>query len=92
MSTSTSDPTKGLEAWEAQRKAWTTPNQQYLDTLETRQANNKYDDLIQNETQRKYIYKKIVHQRQNPLNPISLKYIVSYLKQKKKDSLLMLLI
>lgn len=77
MSTSSSDPTKGLEAWEAQRKAWTTPNQQYHDTLETRQNENKCDNLVQNEAQRKYIYKKIVHQRQHFLNPISLKYIVS---------------
>lgn len=68
---------KGLEAWEARRKEWTTPNQQYYDTLDRLTANNdKYDDLIKQHVQRLAIYKQLVYNRQGLRTPVSLKYIV----------------
>lgn len=77
MSSGNSDHNKGVEAWEARRKQWTTPNQHYYDTVSQLTANNeKYDFLIKQEAQRMAIYKQLVHNRQGLRTPVSLKYIV----------------
>lgn len=74
---SNSDPSIGLEAWEARRKAWTTPNEQYEANIERIKKNSeKCQELIKQEGQRIAIYKHLVLQRETFHTPISLKYIV----------------
>lgn len=71
--------TRGLQAWEATRKAWTEPNQQYLDKQKNAAAvAEKYNDAFKQEVQQKAIYKQLVHQHRILKTPISLKYVVSF--------------
>ncbi|KAI7906522.1 uncharacterized protein BX663DRAFT_427472 [Cokeromyces recurvatus] len=80
MSTELEDPSKGIKAWEARRKEWTTPNQHYLNQMEKYDIENKkYELIIQNEAQRIAIYKQLVHKRQVFRNPIPVKYIIPVL-------------
>ncbi|KAL9546122.1 hypothetical protein PS6_007836 [Mucor atramentarius] len=72
--------TKGLQAWEARRKAWTEPNQHYLDKQNSAPAiAEKYDIAFKQEVQQKAIYKQLVHQHKILKTPISLKYIIPIL-------------
>ncbi|KAI8080168.1 uncharacterized protein B0P05DRAFT_586801 [Gilbertella persicaria] len=79
MSTESTDTvTKGLVAWEARRKAWTTADLEYTNNLNTT-TSDKLQDLIQHEVQRKTIYQQLVYQRQVFRTPIPLKYIIPIL-------------
>ncbi|KAI8637524.1 hypothetical protein BD408DRAFT_424410 [Parasitella parasitica] len=80
MSVKSEDPTKGLQAWELQRKEWTKPNQNYIDSQEKAAAiAEKYDAILKQEAQQKAIYKQLVNQRQIFKTPISLRYIIPIL-------------
>ena len=70
-------PGIGLEAWEARRKAWTTPNQHYLDNeVQIKARGERCKDLIQHEAQRLAIYKSLVLHRESFRTPIGLQNIV----------------
>ncbi|KAI9480949.1 MAG: hypothetical protein EXX96DRAFT_538179 [Benjaminiella poitrasii] len=80
MSSDSEDPSKGVKAWEARRKEWTTPNQYYLDhTEQITIESKKYEPIIRNEAQRIAIYKQLVYKRQVFRNPIPVKYIIPIL-------------
>ncbi|KAL9550181.1 hypothetical protein MBANPS3_004848 [Mucor bainieri] len=80
MAVEDSNDTLGLKAWEARRRAWTEPNQQYLD----KQTNaaivaEKHNAAFKQEVQQRAIYKQLVHQHRILRTPISLKYIIPIL-------------
>ncbi|KAK4515861.1 uncharacterized protein ATC70_010819 [Mucor velutinosus] len=72
--------TRGLQAWEARRRAWTEPNQQYLDKQKNAATvAGKCNVAFEQEVHQKAIYKQLVHQHRILKTPISLKYIIPIL-------------
>lgn len=73
-------PALGLEAWEARRKAWTTPNEHYLRRAEEmKEKHEQRQELVLEEVHRIAVYKRLVLQRQNLRTPLNLSYLVKYL-------------
>lgn len=70
--------TIGLEAWEARRAAWITPNEDYKANAEQLKVNaEKCKSLVEQEGQRIAIYKHLVLQRETFRTPIPLQHVVS---------------
>ncbi|CEI96706.1 hypothetical protein G6F70_002688 [Rhizopus microsporus] len=69
----------GLEAWEARRKQWTTPNadvnvEEYIQELNKKQ----YQDL-EDPKKRLGIYKQLIQQHQTFTHPVPLRFIIPIL-------------
>ncbi|KAI8386992.1 hypothetical protein BD560DRAFT_430920 [Blakeslea trispora] len=78
--TTEADQTKGLVAWEARRKQWTTPSSEYAEKqTDLAEVSSKLQELVQHEEQRKTIYKQLVYQRQAFRHPIPLKHVIPIL-------------
>ncbi|KAI8365452.1 hypothetical protein EDC96DRAFT_463100 [Choanephora cucurbitarum] len=73
----TTDQSKGLVAWEARRKQWTTPTPDVQ--TNSAEMSNRLEELVQHEDQRKTIYKQLVYQRQAFRHPIPLKLVIPIL-------------
>lgn len=70
----------GLPAWEARRKAWTEPNQAYLDKRKDAEIlTAKYDISFKLEGHRKIVYEQLVRQHRILKEPMPLRHIVSLL-------------
>lgn len=72
----TTTPTLGLEAWEARRKAWTTPNNEYNPELVKEKA-EKCRILLENQVERITFYRRLVLQHQSFRTPVPLQHVVS---------------
>jgi hypothetical protein len=71
------NPTIGLEAWEARRMEWTTPNETYLAKSEQlKEYIQKCKALIKYEDQRLPIYDKLVNKRETFRSTINLEHLV----------------
>lgn len=69
-----------MEAWEARRKAWTTPNEQYLSRAEElKEKHEQRQKLVLQEVHRIAIYKRLVLQRQTLRTPLGLPYLIPVL-------------
>ncbi|MBM6387875.1 MAG: hypothetical protein JSY10_28575 [Paenibacillus sp.] len=71
-------PTIGLEAWEANRKTWTTPNEQYKNDSELlKEKAERCRVLLENQAERITFYQRLVLQRQSFRTPVPLQHVVS---------------
>lgn len=78
--TMSDNPTTGLEAWEARRKAWTTPNEHYLaHAKEFKEKAEQRKIHVTQEGQRIAIYKQLVIQRGTFRTALSLQHVVKYI-------------
>ncbi|KAG1137875.1 hypothetical protein G6F37_012337 [Rhizopus arrhizus] len=73
------DPSFGLEAWEARRKQWTTPSpdfdiEKYIQELDIKE----YRDLADSK-KRVGIYKQLIQQLQTFTHPVPLRFIIPVL-------------
>lgn len=82
------DPSFGLEAWEARRKQWTTPSpdfdiEKYIQELDIKE----YRDLADSK-KRVGIYKQLIQQLQTFTHPVPLRFIVKTDSYKKEAKLI----
>ncbi|GAA5795874.1 hypothetical protein HPULCUR_001236 [Helicostylum pulchrum] len=73
-------PTIGLEAWEANRKEWTTPNEQYKnDSDSLKEKAERCGVLLKNQAERITFYQRLVLQRQSFRTPVPLQHVIPIL-------------